>query len=481
MSKINKLYTEKHLQASNLLFQDAHIHLEGVLSSDINFIEVFKEAVEYSYQNDKFKNQFEKITKNKITDVVDRYIKSMKKNGEKKTLSFFNFLNRLFSSKIILASDYNIIRQYVKLVLGEYFKVFWKIRLGITPSIPLEFPHLKVENWNAAVFESVLSCIYEDEKRSACLVIETKRQHLSSKKNSKYYFEYNLKLLKDYHSSTNQRLRFSLSICDDASKYPLFNKNFSRNFEKYILKAKQFSNTNISIHMLESLPKIKFVDKNLKKKVSNNKTYELDFVLEILNKHKIFGVNYIHMSHLFSGINPNPKKRKKSDEVKIQKGINYLEKIKQRGDRIIVCLSSSAYLNNPFLLDYPEFIRFMIENDLCVTLGTDDPYPFKVRDIGEELNKVEKRIKEGYPNGIKIKDDKFIDSDHLSKIVKLLLGRNSWRLWDERARKWKFPDKDFIQRLELDCNVFQKTLCFDICPENEDLINGQIKEVFRRS
>lgn len=482
--KINIFHedTIEQLKYSGRLFGDNHIHLEGVDLKEIDFIELFVDSAKVANRNTHIKKQIELVTNMKLETIVDDFLSSISDEGEDETFSFNRFLTKMYATKLVLASNYKLAEKFVYKTLKNYFSKYWFIRLSIVPSLPIDFPHLDPKRWNTAIIRALESALDENNGSKMELVVETKRQHLSEKANGSYIYQHNFRFLEELESRDNADIQLSISICDDASLYPLFESTRLAQFEDYLDTLKQHNSVTLSIHMLETLPNLKVVSRQHKQILKSQPTYELTVVLDLLKKKKISGVTFIHMCNLFAGAPISKADRTEEDKLLVKMGMSHLRQIIRRQDKIVLCYSSNKHLQNPFLLEYPEIIKSLLNGEINITLGTDDPGPFKVLDVAAEMRNLVNHIKATYPEGLKLSQDEYYSAEELAILIRFALIRNSWRKWNHYDHKWEQLDVKYLtQMINYDTKAFHKALHFDICKIQTDLKDKSVRaEIIKR-
>ncbi|MCB0749586.1 MAG: hypothetical protein KDC90_19160, partial [Ignavibacteriae bacterium] len=139
---IQKENTIEQLKFANRLYQDTHLHLEGTNLKKVKYMELFEQAAKYIHKDRDLRHRLEKVTNSKIEQIIDEFLASFHTEADIEKFSFTDFLSQMYSTKIILSSKYSLINKFVRMVLDEYYNKYWNVRLGITPSIPVDFPHL---------------------------------------------------------------------------------------------------------------------------------------------------------------------------------------------------------------------------------------------------------------------------------------------------------------------------------------------------
>lgn len=460
--------TIERMRFAGRLSGDMHVHLEGSDLRRVDFVDLFESSVKVINREDSTKLNLEKITNQKLEDIVDNFVAHLS-NEDPDKFSFQEFLTKMYSTKIILSSNYLYPKEFLKKVLKSYFNKYNRIRLGVTPSIPIDFPHLQKRRWSNTIYHALEEALDNSKNKEVELVLETKRQHLDQKTEGSFVFESNLEFLQNLYERGHSRISFSLSVCDDASMYPLFNNKRFENFEKYIDIISDYNDISLSLHMLETLPDLANVDKNLVNTIKKNPLYELELVLDLLGRKGFRGTNWVHMSNIFEGIEYRSHDRASRDNKKLQRGIRYLETMIERNDRIVVCFSSNEALKNPVMLFYPEVLELLLTGRLNIVLGTDDPGPFKVKDVTEELGKIAQALTRLYPDGLEFSFGK-LASDELVLLTKFVLVRNSWREWDYSLEEWKDPvSSEIAEKFKYDESVIANLLAFDLVPDIKKL------------
>lgn len=469
--------TIEQLKFSGRLFSDNHIHIEGADLKQIDFLELFESSAKIANRNPDIKKQIELVTGRTLESIVDNFVTSVTNNEDSGIFSFQEFLTKMFSTKVVLLSNYKLVEKFIYKTLSNYFNKYWFVRLGIVPSLPIDFPHLESRKWNAAVYTAIDNVISENKGRKIELVIETKRQHLDAAINGEEIYKNNLRFLEDIYNQGNTHLDFSISICDDATLHPLFNNKRFDNFSKYLDAVNQYKGVSVSIHMLETLPDLNLVDKNLRTVVKENPDYELQTVLDLLNKKNIIGVTFIHMCNIFSGVPTHTKARNKKDNEKVKRGLKNMQTLIKRNDRIVVCYSSNKHFKNPFLLDYPEAVELLITGKINISLGTDDPGPFKIVDITDEMEKVLDHLRKRYTEGLKLKDGSYYTAEELSYLIEFALTRNSWKLWNDFEKKWEAINPEYVNRvMNFHIKTYRKIMGYDICENIENLSDPEVRK-----
>jgi hypothetical protein len=377
------------------IFQDGHIHIEGLDLNQKIFKQLIANARTFCIENLKYKAQL-------LAQTNQQFISSLVQNRtympreDSPTLTFGKFLSSLFTAKAVLSSTYDNTQNFIELACQQLFRSVEGIRLGITPTLPYYFDHLRPSCWFDSIVDGLCKVHGLYHKRYLEIVLETKREDLCS-----LFFEDYIQNIQKFIKDVNQKLptvRVSLSISGNEAKYPLSEKLILDRFEKYLEILAKFSNVSVSLHTLEA------VSKQLQ-----NRTLELDTLLEVLDQKNIFGVNFIHISNLYT------------DQ---DRAIQYLHKLKNRDDRIIICPSSNRKLGNPLLLQNPHFIESVLDLDLNVILGSDDPNVFGIESVFSEIWVLKKLFKR-----------ERLETKLQNKILNHL-SMKSFLVWDFTKYRW---------------------------------------------
>lgn len=360
---------------------DRHIHAEGALINKKIFRNLAKNSIRQISSNPIKTDAFTKITGKKPCGLLKRSPLQNETN-----FSFEQFLKKLFITKAILCSSNENAFEYINNIIKTLLiKNSGNYTLGITPTIPIDFPYLNCDEWFKSIIRAIeINLPSSPNHPKPVIVIETKRQHLLNG-----YYKNNLNFLKILTNRLQDKIEITIGLGDDASKTPLTTKNILNTYEQYILQAKEVNpKIKIQLHQLEqsSCP-------------TNILADEFNKVFSLLKRQNITGVTWIHMGNL-------------------PKIPNYLSKLSQlisRRDKIVICYSSNLCLKNDFLLDDRNIFNFILQNKIrSISLGTDDPLVFNTSTIRAERVKIKKHL---------INDMNYPIND-VKKVMKLLLDKS---------------------------------------------------------
>lgn len=406
------------------LLLDGHIHIEGVDCSEPHNYALLRRAIKFIAASPAARNGFERVLHQDFETLQRKVLDSLV--IKKKNISFERFLQHLYANKFILASEYELIASYLKYNLQKLLSNGKSARIGLTPLIFAEFGHLDQDQWLRVFQTHIRQVLVANPSSQLTLVLETKRKHLVERIDNRPVFDLNLEIFSQLIDQLKRlpNIKFSLSICDDAARWPLLDRKILDGFNSYISFIRQFPSVSFSAHVLEVLPDSESVDSSVQDHLKTQSALELPVLFECLEKHSIYRVNLIHMCNTFANANIDPDSRTEQELKDIALGEAYLDRLSARGDRIIYCFSSNKTLGNPFLLDYPEILVRLLDGGLNIILGTDDPGPFGVQDIGQELEIVCAHLEEVYADGFRWKHYE-LNAREVSQLVKKKLIRNS--------------------------------------------------------
>lgn len=393
---------------TQITITDTHIHIEGTRYPSIETL-LNDPYFQNTLNDSEFTEQFRIVTGEDPKEIVDTYRDSENQKTHKLTptelcrqaynetlpsLPFTQFLKELYLSKLILASDPDIARQFIELTVqyvlqtnNEYTQLTGNPIINLTPSIPSDFPHLDRDEWNNAVIAGIRNAL-TNSQQVATLVLDLVRAHITEPYQHLWAPEHSLtlqqplwqsdlKLLEKFQEAQIPGLKLGIGLCHDASRFTLDTKSAQQNYIYMLNQARGIvPNLHVQVHLLEQVSDDP--QKTLK---------EAMFFLDLFKKENI-RAQFIHMIFL----NPRLGKLNETQAIKI------LEEIIRAKHTITICPSSNLLISGHTILELAKVLDALINGSLIISIGTDDPGPFGNTTMEHELAILEAHLNLIAPN-----------------------------------------------------------------------------------
>jgi hypothetical protein len=418
--EVRKHNTYRFLLRHSGIGQDCHSHLEGTHLNRRVLENLVEKSLKVFNEDQEKKEKFIEVTgiePKALNKLLGELYNQDGKYDINLSFSFDEFLKKLYLAKLCLSSSEQNAYNYVKAAVRRETQKKPMSTIGISPSVPLDFPHLNKQKWTDLVIKAIKESVREPKQTT--VILETLRYRLLDKS-----YLNSLEFLKQLKVAIPE-LNVAIGLSHDAEKYPLNTSLIQENYRDYLTKSLEIdASIQVHVHELEQVAK-------------NKPLEEFNFLLDLFDELGIYGVSWIHMSYL------NPAKGVVSED----QAISYLKRLENRQDRIIMNPTSNMLLVRENVLNNKAIIDFIIEKDMNITLGTDDSLAFGISDINDEYSRLREYLLE---NGFKY--------EVVRKLIKLA-KTNSWKFFDKESKEWKRVDiVETENTMNLDMSVLDSVL-----------------------
>lgn len=213
--RLRALNTKSFLKNIEGIAQDMHYHAEGGTLGNAEMVKLIEDSVHEIENSVEKSSAFKRVTGRDIQDIKSRFISKLAQSPlNQATFTFDEFLSKLFTAKACLASSEENAGRFMKNTLNTLLSVTPTFSVGLTPSVPTDFPYLDRDKWNDEICNAFVTTLKSRPHYPIrpTFILETKRQHL----NSDVYIE-NLKLLCELKKRVPQ-VQLAIGIGDDAEK-----------------------------------------------------------------------------------------------------------------------------------------------------------------------------------------------------------------------------------------------------------------------
>lgn len=418
LKRLKVLNTKSFLRSINGLAQDMHYHVEGSTLGTPEMIRVIDDSIKEIASSETKSINYKKMTGRDVMDIRSGFVKRLvHNNAEENSFTFDEFLSKLFTSKACLCSSEENAGRFMSRAIKTLISVTPSFTIGLTPSIPHDFPYINRKKWNSEICNAFKNTIAENKHFSVkpTFVLETKRFHLLTD-----VYKQNLELIQELKKRVPQ-VQLALGLADDAVKTPLTMPEAQKGFEDYILSAREIDpEIQVQIHTLEQHGVPDHVG-------------ELNYLIDFFDKNNILGVTWIHLCFLNT----------LAGQVTKAQAEKFFEAFARRNDRIISCYSSNKCLGGPYILDDELALTYLLSERINWTIGADDPFAFGVSGIKEEMKITFNHL---------VKRHKDIE---LAERAFKIFSQNSWKEWDKELKRWVIKDEHtFSEKFGFDKNAF---------------------------